>query len=286
MTLQLIDVSVWQGRIDWNAVVNSDISGAIAKASEGVGFTDPQWPNNRPALIAPGSFVGGAYHFARPDLGNSPEAEADWFYSRTGLVSNFIYALDAESAGGSADWVNRFLNHLSVPIGRNCWFYSYASWITSRGINATNRPLWLAWPNASNPPRFGWNSITMRQYGTRSVPGISGQVDANEFYGDLAALQALAGADGANIDLTPDEHSALMTILARADDAYNGVKYGSTFGGGNNQDHTGQPAGKTTLLQYLESINGKLDKVAAPPAAPPVDIKALAHEILTQLANK
>jgi GH25 family lysozyme M1 (1,4-beta-N-acetylmuramidase) len=69
MSLEGLDVSQWQDVINWNAVSNTDVKFAIAKASEGAGFTDPQWGNNQSALLAPGPIVGGSYHFARPDLG-------------------------------------------------------------------------------------------------------------------------------------------------------------------------------------------------------------------------
>ena len=41
----------------------------------------------------------GVYHFARPDLGNSPEAEAEFFVNNIkGYLNEAIIALDWESA--------------------------------------------------------------------------------------------------------------------------------------------------------------------------------------------
>lgn len=195
-----IDVSTWQGRVDWNAVAASGVQFAIAKASEGTGFTDPQWFNNQSGLLAPGPLVGGSYHFSRADLGNSPESEADWYLSRHDPAvfqknTPWIFSLDAEAAGHSANWCYTFLNRVSSRVGYACWFYSYTSWISSRGVQAFNNPLWIAAPSAGrgSPPNMGWPAVTAHQYGVRGVPGISGQVDANDFLGDRNALLKLAG---------------------------------------------------------------------------------------------
>jgi len=204
MTLELRDFSVYQGSPDWNAVANSGLAGAIAKATEGVGFTDSQWGRKQAALLAPGPLVGGSYHFLRPDLGNDPVAEADWYLSQHDLrcfdpAIPWIFALDAEPpSGGSDGGCQAFMARVWARTGYPCWFYSYSAWIQSRGISAFGNPLWLAWPdgNGPNPPLLGWPVITMQQYGVASVPGVSGQVDANRFFGDRTALLALAGAAG------------------------------------------------------------------------------------------
>src|SRR5262249_4579198 len=67
----------------------------------------------------------------------------------------------------------------------------YSNWITTRGVQAFNRPLWIAWPNPSTPPNHGWPTITAQQYGTRQFS--VGGVDADAFWGDQAALNKLAG---------------------------------------------------------------------------------------------
>jgi GH25 family lysozyme M1 (1,4-beta-N-acetylmuramidase) len=195
-TLEGIDVSIWQGRFPWNEAVNAGISLGIAKSSEGNGYTDPQWGWNLSQLLIPGPIVGGSYHFARPDLGNSPQAEGGWYISRHSAACfdpniPWIFSLDAESNGGSAQWCYGFLDTISNKIGYSCWFYSYVSWITSRGVQAFTRPLWLAWPNPSTPPTLGWEVLTMQQYGTRAFS--VGQVDANEFFGDKTTLYKLGG---------------------------------------------------------------------------------------------
>jgi GH25 family lysozyme M1 (1,4-beta-N-acetylmuramidase) len=200
MSIEGIDISMWQGVFPWNEAVSQGIGWCIAKASEGIGYTDPQWQNNQRALLAPGPIVGGSYHFLRPDLGNDPAGEADWYLSRHDLkcfdpATPWIFALDAESNGGSAGGCYAFLDHVSARIGYSCWFYSYSNWIDTRGVQAFNRPLWIAWPNPGPAPSHGWPTITAVQYGIRSTFSVGG-VDADRFEGDQAALLKLAGASG------------------------------------------------------------------------------------------
>lgn len=197
--IQGIDTSQWQGQFPWGEAVNAGIGFGISKASEGNGYTDPRWGWNVSQLLAPGPIVGGSYHFMREDLGNRPVDEAGWYLSRHpaqcfSLTTPWIWALDAESAGGSANGCYSFLDTVSNRVGYSSWFYSFDNWIRTRGVKAFNRPLWLAWPNASAPPTEGWPVITTQQYGTR--PFSVGAVDANVFFGDVQTLLRLAGAEG------------------------------------------------------------------------------------------
>lgn len=69
----------------------------IMKGSEGVRFKDPRMRNYLDALRS--DMLRGFYHFARPDLGNFPEAEADHFVSTiSGFINGYtILALDVEA---------------------------------------------------------------------------------------------------------------------------------------------------------------------------------------------
>jgi lysozyme len=64
--IQGIDVSKWQGEIDWTQLMATqpEIKFAIIKATEGVGYTDPKFKRNWEAAKAAG-LIRGAYHFAR-----------------------------------------------------------------------------------------------------------------------------------------------------------------------------------------------------------------------------
>src|SRR2546423_8695762 len=79
-----IDVSNWQGSIDWLQVASDGYTFAFAKATEGTGFTDITYAVNRSGTQGLGVRIG-AYHFARPEgsgdaaLAASAIAQADRF---------------------------------------------------------------------------------------------------------------------------------------------------------------------------------------------------------------
>ena len=71
-----IDVSAYQGEIDWPLMAAQGIDFAFVKATEGSGFVDPRWAANREGSQAAGVVIG-AYHFFSFD---SPGAkQAAWF---------------------------------------------------------------------------------------------------------------------------------------------------------------------------------------------------------------
>lgn len=69
----------------------------IMKATEGVRFRDPKM-NTYLNFLTPDKLYG-FYHFARPDLGNDPEDEAQHFikYIRPHISDRSILALDVEA---------------------------------------------------------------------------------------------------------------------------------------------------------------------------------------------
>ncbi|MBI3647932.1 MAG: hydrolase, partial [Actinobacteria bacterium] len=64
-TLPGIDVSHWQGKIDWTKVAADGVTFAIVKATEGRNYVDPMYATNAAGATANGIAVG-AYHFASP----------------------------------------------------------------------------------------------------------------------------------------------------------------------------------------------------------------------------
>src|SRR5262245_31108816 len=147
MTLEGIDVSAFQ-HVDWNAVAARGISFAFAKVTEGAGRLntglpyDAQWPANSAALLPPGPITPGAYHFARPDLGNSPEAEADWFWEWfSAFVSDptgWLIALDLEVGSGDLrGWRDRWCSRVGSKIagGYIPGWYTFYSFALLHGLN-------------------------------------------------------------------------------------------------------------------------------------------------------
>jgi GH25 family lysozyme M1 (1,4-beta-N-acetylmuramidase) len=68
-----IDVSRWQGWIDWPSVVNAGVQGAWIKCggADGGLYGDSRWSENERNAIAAGMLYG-AYYFASPAVGDAP----------------------------------------------------------------------------------------------------------------------------------------------------------------------------------------------------------------------
>ena len=206
------DVSGYQPNVDWNAVA-ARYAFAIAKVSEGVGFEDPQWPRNGPALVAPGPLIGGGYHFARPDLGNQPEAEAEWFWNRViarcGTATGLLLALDLEAGSGDlSGWRDRFCSHLSgLAGGYTPGWYTYWDFALTRGLNApTPYWGWFAWPDANGSLPATAFSVSFQQYGVDSLTG----GDINRFFGDTNHLRALTV--GGSVVLPPPIGGSMLIV--------------------------------------------------------------------------
>ena len=75
----------------------NDLDFVIMKATEGIRFRDPKMPVYMNILND--SMLYGFYHFARPDLGNDPEAEALHFVNTVDryISDRSILALDVEA---------------------------------------------------------------------------------------------------------------------------------------------------------------------------------------------
>ncbi len=111
----------------WNPVTPSGYDFYLIKASEGNGYKDSALDTHFNAVKSAGKLYG-FYHYARPDLGNTPEAEADWFLSLVGQhAGNAIFALDYE--GDSLSKLYGFYHYARPDLGNTPeaeadWFLS------------------------------------------------------------------------------------------------------------------------------------------------------------------
>jgi GH25 family lysozyme M1 (1,4-beta-N-acetylmuramidase) len=190
-----IDVSKWQGVIDWAQVAAAGKKFAIAKATEGVGYEDPTWDRNKLQARANGLVVG-AYHFARPS--NNPVVEADWFVNTAGYERGMIVpTLDLEATGGLGPtaltaWTRAWLSRVNERLGVKPMIYASPSfWRTYMGDTrwfADNgyAVVWVAHWGVASPSvpgdNWGGRSWTFWQYTSDGlVPGIDGRVDLNRY---------------------------------------------------------------------------------------------------------
>jgi GH25 family lysozyme M1 (1,4-beta-N-acetylmuramidase) len=196
-----IDVSHWQGTIDWSAVAATGQRFVFAKASEGQTYDDPMYAANRAGAGANG-ILFGAYHFAQPDTStNDAVIEADHFADVAAPVRGDLYpVLDIEASNGLSvealtTWVHDWLVEATARIGVKPLIYTNPSfWRTNMGdtqsfAKAGYKLLWIAnWdvPTPDVPANdwagHGWTFWQNTDCAT--VNGIAGCVD-----GDLYRYQ-------------------------------------------------------------------------------------------------
>ncbi|WP_406406664.1 GH25 family lysozyme [Streptomyces halstedii] len=202
-----VDISHYQGSINWGSVRAAGIEFAWMKATEGTSYKDPTFSTNYLGAYNAG-VIRGAYHFARPDLSGGA-AQANFFadnggaWSRDNLTLPGVLDIEGSCYGKSAaamqSWILDFYNTYKARTGRDVVIYTSPSWWNSctggwSGMS-TRSPLWVAhWTSAASPSiPNGFPFYTVWQYtSTGSVSGVSGNVDRDRFGGDRSRLLALA----------------------------------------------------------------------------------------------
>ena len=202
-----IDVSHYQGSINWSSVKGAGIEFTWMKATEGTSYKDPNFNTNYTGAYN-AKVIRGAYHFARPDT-STGAAQATYFASNGGAWSadnlTLPGVLDLEggcygkSASAMQSWITDFYNTYKSKTGRDIVIYTSASWWNQctggwSGMSAKS-PLWAAhWTSAGSPTiPSGFPTWTVWQYtDSGSVSGVSGNVDRDRFNGDSSRLLALA----------------------------------------------------------------------------------------------
>ena len=200
-TVQGIDVSEFQGSIDWNAVHGSGRGFAIARVSDGTGHSDPTFATNWAGIKAAG-MVRGVYQFFRGS--EDPTAQANLLVSAVGALGadDLPPVADVEVSDGVSDatLVANLATWVSVirsATGRTPMIYTAPGfWNPLPGTGQfAGEVLWVANWQVSCPdtptPWTGWTFWQSADNG--SVPGISGAVDLDEYNGTLSQLQSIGG---------------------------------------------------------------------------------------------
>ncbi|WP_127490522.1 glycoside hydrolase family 25 protein [Paenibacillus glycanilyticus] len=200
---QGIDVSHYQGTIDWPKVAGDGITFAFVKATEGENYKDPTFLQNANGAAAAGLLVG-AYHFLRASSSAAAKREAQYFYQTASQANNLLLppVMDYETNSGNLSDASMsavakaFLEETERLFGVKPIFYTGNAFANHFDTSLGTYPLWIARYNASSPPddAKAWTRWTFWQYsdgssggtlpsGTRKVSGISGNVDLNEYAG-------------------------------------------------------------------------------------------------------
>ncbi|MGI9023648.1 MAG: glycoside hydrolase family 25 protein [Acidimicrobiales bacterium] len=206
--IQGIDVSNWQGTVDWAALRDAGYLFGFAKATEGVTFVDRTLKANRIGMTASGMVLRGLYHFARPGR-NSAADEAVHFLETVGPLNQGevpVLDLDVEGGPDAGAWAAEWMAIVEQATGHTPILYSGAYYLRQTPTAAlTKYPLWVAYWGRNNgsiptsaPNTDRWEAWTFWQFTSKgSVPGVSGYCDVSLFAGsvdDLAALGRVRSA--------------------------------------------------------------------------------------------
>ncbi|MGO9205079.1 MAG: GH25 family lysozyme [Candidatus Limnocylindrales bacterium] len=204
--LQGIDVSHYQGTIDWSQVPGAGKRFAIMEVTLGQTYVDPTYAANHAAARAAGLPVA-AYHYAKPSSDpNDAILQADWYAENAALLpGDLVPALDLEETGGLSVaalqvWVGAWLGEVYAKLGvrpmiyTDPTFWADAMGDTSMFADQGYAVLWVAYWFTSDPPvpgnTWGGHGWTFWQYSNCGyVTGISGCVDLDWYNGmNLSAL--------------------------------------------------------------------------------------------------
>lgn len=202
-----IDVSSYQGAVDWVSFTKVKRSFVFVKATEGSSYRNPYFGSQYGGAKAAGMYAG-AYHFANPG-GKSGKIQATYFVKYGGAWS----AKDGKTLPGVLDieynpygggtcyglskkkmvaWIADFLTTYKTLTTRDAVIYTTTDWWTKCTGNttrfSTTNPLWAArWTPTKGAGTLpgGWTYYTFWQYSATVI-------DQNRFSNTLARLKVLA----------------------------------------------------------------------------------------------
>lgn len=200
--LRGIDVSTYQGSINWSAVKASGIDFAIVKATQGRAvssnsylFTDRQFAANVTGAHDVGLKVG-VYHYLTAKTVKEAQTEAAHFCETIAPYKPRIElwaAVDVEedkylprNKKLLSDIVDAFCAYVAAE-GYRPMVYTNPNYLVYRLDKLPTHDLWLAlWRDKERKPT-GYDNMKIWQYGAETVRGIStGEVDSNYGYFEVA----------------------------------------------------------------------------------------------------
>lgn len=200
-TTKGIDVSFYQGNIDWAKVKASGVEFAFVRVSDGLVNLDSKFAQNWSGSRAAG-VIRGAYQFFRPNL--DAKAQADLFLEKIGTLApdDLPPVIDVEATGSQsasviAAKVRTWIDIVEAATGKKPIIYTgYYFWRDSVGdAKFPGYPLWIAaYVNHCPDIPTGWATWDFWQTSsTGQIPGIGTDTDVNSFNGARADLLKLTG---------------------------------------------------------------------------------------------
>ena len=197
--VRLIDVSQYQGNVDWAKVKAAGIAGAFIRSGQGGKFIDTKFEVNWWAAQSAGILVA-PYHVVLPN-----QTEEDHWALLTALMkmktADLPWALDVEVGGGTTASRSTLIWNLckrltGIMDGHLPVIYT-GGWFWNPNLEVRDwksvADLWLASYTANAPaPLKGWSKWHLWQYtSSQRLAGITANtVDMDAWYGTQADLDA------------------------------------------------------------------------------------------------
>lgn len=222
-TVQGIDVTRYQGAIDWAEVRSAGKAFAFIRASQGCDGADPTFSSNWSAAHAAGVLRGAVHSFHASE---DAAEQAEFFVSQITLAGGLgeddlppalaIETMDGSPASVLAAGARNWLGLVETALGRRPVVLTGGTEGESLGSDLASYPLWVASYRADCPAiPDAWPDWAFWQYSaTGACPGISGLVSLSLFNGSAGELsrfivESVSAHDGG----TPDVDGGFVAEL-------------------------------------------------------------------------
>ena len=204
MTVHGVDVSRWQGNINWDKLRGQGANFAYIKATDGGDHLDPMFMKNWRNADAAG-LKRGAYHFFY--WCRTAGEQADWFIRNVPKMDGALPpVIDVEWNGESSckrrpsrekvlEKMQVFMDRLERHYGQRPIIYTAPDFYRDNLQGAfLDYPFWLR-AVARHPSKVypGRKWLFWQYSGSGLSHGVSGRIDLNVFHGDERAWRAWAG---------------------------------------------------------------------------------------------
>ena len=186
-----IDVSHYQGQIDWDQVAGSQlVSYVYLKATEGRDYVDDTYARNLVEARRVGLSVG-SYHFYRPNV-----SWEEQFRNLTTLVKpgeqDLVPMIDIEHRGHVSEAkfiadIKKFLLQVEQHYGKKPLLYTYQNFYNKHFKGLFQDYHWMIAKYQENEPLLedGRDFIMWQYTQSGSVPGVDGNVDRSCIMGNF-----------------------------------------------------------------------------------------------------
>lgn len=231
-----IDISNWQGNVDFAQVKNSGVQIVFMKATEGNYYVDVKLNANYQGSKNNGLLVG-FYHFFKASI--DAKVQAKYFVDNIqGKTPDCRLALDIETSDGfnSSDFSNKcfvFLEEVKRLSGKDVVVYTYTNFAqTSLTSSLSAYPVWIAHYGVTTPGNNPiWSNWVGFQYSdSGSISGVSGNCDLDTFTDGILLGRTVVPIPPVNGGGSTGSGTLTQTYTVQSGDTLSGIaqKFGTT----------------------------------------------------------